>query len=352
MTQITLGELARTLDGQVVGDSSIILKNVAGIREARAGDLTFLANERYAPYVGETLASAILIREARADVAVNQLVHPDPYLAYLKAVEIFRGDPVRPPAGIHPTAVVDASARVSKDASVGPNVVVEAEAEVGSGAVLMANVYVGHRSKVGAGSYLYPNVVIREECEVGERVVLHPGVVIGADGFGYVREGRTYHKVPQVGIVVVEDDVEIGANSCVDRATTGVTRIGAGSKLDNLIQVGHNVTMGKSVIVVAQVGISGSTEIGTGATLAGQAGVVGHIRIGENAVVGAQSGVTKSVPDNSQVWGTPAQPATAARKIHALTQRLPVLLDRVHRLEERLVALESALEREKARSGS
>lgn len=352
MTQITLGELARTLEGQVVGDPSILLRNVAGIREARAGDLTFLANERYAPYVRETLASAILVREAKTGVTVNQLVHPNPYLAYLRAVQIFRGDPIRPEPGVHPTAVVHPEARVAPGASVGPHAVVEARAEIGAGTILMANVYVGHSTRIGENCHLHPNVVVREECEVGDRVVLHAGVVIGADGFGYVREGRTYHKVPQVGIVVIEDDVEVGANSCIDRATTGVTRIGAGSKLDNLIQVGHNVTMGPSVIVVAQVGISGSTEIGAGATLAGQAGIAGHIRIGENAVVGGQAGVTKSVPDNAQVWGTPAHSAVSARKTHALTQRLPVLIDRVHRLEARLLELEAALESEKARSGS
>ena len=352
MTQVSLGELARILEGQVVGDPTIRISNVAGIREARTGDLTFLANDRYASYITETLASAILVREARAGVAVNQLVHANPYLAYLKAVQIFRGDPVRPEAGVHPTAQVDATARVSSDASIGPHVVVEAGATVEAGAILMANVYVGHRARIGAKSHLYPNVVVREECEIGERVVLHPGVVIGADGFGYVREGLTYHKVPQVGIVILEDDVEIGANSCVDRATTGVTRIGTGSKIDNLVQVGHNVTLERSVIVVAQVGISGSTEIGAGATLAGQAGVIGHIRVGANAVVGAQAGVTKSVADGAQVWGTPAQSAVAARKIHALTQRLPLLLDRVHQLEERLRALEAAQQTEKARSGS
>jgi UDP-3-O-[3-hydroxymyristoyl] glucosamine N-acyltransferase len=290
--------------------------------------------------VSETLASAILVREPRDGLAVAQLVHPNPYLAYLKAVHLFRGEPVRPRPGVHPSAVVDPNARVAPDAAVGPHVVVEAGASIGPGAVLMAGVYVGHRTRIGAGSVLHPNVVVREECEIGERVILHPGVVIGADGFGYVREGRTYHKVPQVGIVILEDDVEIGANSCVDRATTGVTRVGAGTKIDNLVQIGHNVEMGPNVIVVAQVGISGSVQVGAGATLAGQAGVAGHIRIGDNAVVGGQSGVAKSVPDGGEVWGTPALPGGVARRVAAIIHKLPQLVTRVQALERRLAERE------------
>ncbi len=340
MTRMTLGELALALDGEVVGDPSVEITNVAGIREARAGDLTFLANDRYAPYVGETLASAILVRAPRPDVVVNQLVHANPYLAYLRAVHLFRGEPVRPAPGVHESAILHETAHVGDGASVGPHVVIEAGASVGEGAVLMANVYLGHGARVGASSVLYPNVVVREECEVGSRVILHPGVVVGADGFGYVREGRTYHKVPQVGNVIIEDDVEIGANSCVDRATTGTTRIGAGSKIDNLVQIGHNALLGRSVIVVAQVGISGSTEIGSGATLAGQAGIAGHIRIGENAVVGGQAGVTKSIPDGAQVWGTPAIPGGTARRVAAIVQRLPRLAAQLQALEQRLHALE------------
>jgi UDP-3-O-[3-hydroxymyristoyl] glucosamine N-acyltransferase len=216
---------------------------------------------------------------------------------------------------------------------------------LGAGSVLMPE------AKVGERCLLYPQVVVREDCEIGDRVILHPGVVVGSDGFGFAFDHGRYHKVPQVGSVVIGDDVEIGANACIDRATTGTTTIGTGSKIDNLVQIGHNVELGENVIVVAQVGISGSTRVRRGATLAGQAGIVGHIEIGEYAVVGSQAGVTKSVPAHTQVSGYPAQPHATARRIHALTMRLPLLVDRLARLEQRLAALEEERSAHHVRSG-
>jgi UDP-3-O-[3-hydroxymyristoyl] glucosamine N-acyltransferase len=252
---------------------------------------------------------------------------------------------------VHPTAVIAPDARLGREVSIGPHVVVESGAEIGDEAVLMANAYVGPGARLGRESWLYPNVVVREECVLGERVVVHPGTVIGADGFGYVKDGGTYHKVPQVGTVVIGDDVEIGANACVDRATTGTTTVGSGTKIDNLVQIAHNVTLGENVIVVAQVGISGSTRVERGATLAGQAGIVGHITIGEGAMVGSQAGVTKSVPPHTQVSGYPAQPHALARRIHALTMRLPQLVERLQDLEKRLRALEEDRSADHIRSG-
>jgi UDP-3-O-[3-hydroxymyristoyl] glucosamine N-acyltransferase len=292
----------------------------------------------------------VLLAAARPGATVAQIVHPSPYLAYLKAVKLFRGERPRPPSGVHPTAVIDPGAKLGAEVSVGPNVVVEAGASIGDRTVLMANVYVGHDSAIGADCWLYPNVTVREECTLGDRVLVHPGAVLGADGFGYVREGAVYQKVPQVGIVQIGDDVEIGANTCIDRATTGATVIGSGSKIDNLVQVGHNVVLHENVIVVAQVGVSGSTEVGRNATIAGQAGIGGHLQIGEGAVIAGQAGVSKSVPARTQVSGYPAQPHAIAKRIHALTMRLPQLWERLQRLEERTRVLEEERSDEHVRS--
>ena len=207
------------------------------------------------------------------------MVHPHPYLAFLKAVKIFRQERPRPAPGVHPTAVVFPGVVIGERVSIGPHAVIEEGAAVGDAACSWRT-YVGTGARLGA-DWLYPHVVVREECVLGDRVTVHSGTVIGADGFGYVREGEIYHKVPQVGNVVIGDDVEIGANVCIDRATTGTTVVGSGTKIDNLVQIGHNVELGEHVIVVAQVGISGSTRVGRGATAAGQAGIAGHIEIGE-----------------------------------------------------------------------
>jgi UDP-3-O-[3-hydroxymyristoyl] glucosamine N-acyltransferase len=351
MTPCRLADLAQELGGTLVGDPNLTITGVAGIREARPGDLTFLANPRYETHLAETHASAVLIDEARPGARLAQVVHPNPYLAFLKAVKIFRQERPRPEPGIHATAVVFPGVKIGERASLGPHVVVEEGATVGEDCVLMAGAYVGPGARLGRETWLYPHVVVREDCVLGDRVTVHSGTVIGADGFGYVREGEIYHKVPQVGNVVIGDDVEIGANVCVDRATTGTTVVGSGTKIDNQVQVGHNVELGENVIVVAQVGISGSTRVGRGATLAGQAGIGGHLEIGEFAVVGSQAGVTKSVPAHTKVSGYPAQPHATARRIHALTMRLPLLVDRLAQLEQRLAALEEERSAHHVRSG-
>jgi UDP-3-O-[3-hydroxymyristoyl] glucosamine N-acyltransferase len=344
MKKRTLGDLAGALGGRVLGDDTIPISGVAGILEAGPDELTFLASARYEPHLKETRAAAILIAEPRPGLTIPQLIHENPYFAYLKAVQLYRPGPPRPAPGVHPTATVDATASLGRDVYIGPHSVVEQGATVGDGAVLLAGVYVGHRAHIGAETLLNPNVVVRYECVLGKRVIIHSGTVVGADGFGYVRDQGIYHKVPQVGNVVIGDDVEVGANVCIDRATTGSTVVGSGTKIDNLVQIGHNVRIGENVVIIAQVGISGSTEIGSGATIAGQAGVAGHIKIGENAVVGGKSGVTKSVPANTRVSGFPAQAHSTARRLHALTARLPQLVERLHNLEERLRVLEESSE--------
>src|SRR5574339_198440 len=278
MSTRTLGELASELGGTVIGDDSIVIRGVAGIREAQPGDVTFLANSRYEGYLGETRASAVICdrNPRQAPVPILQVDHP--YLAFQKAVRLFRPELYQPLPGVHPTAVVSPAAHIGEGASIGPHCTVEAGAKVGARSVLMAGCYVGIQATVGEACLFYPRVVLREECVVGDRCLVHAGAILGADGFGFAFDEGRYHKVPQVGNVIVGDDVEIGANTTVDRATTDSTRIGDGTKIDNLVQIGHNVVIGRHCIIVAQVGISGSTELEDYVTIGGQTGLIGHIR--------------------------------------------------------------------------
>lgn len=338
----TLDELAAELGGRVVGDGSVSIEGVAGIREAEPGDLTFLANSRYEGYLAETRASAVICDATPRQTSVPLLVVEHPYLAFQKAVRLFRPDLGRPQPGIHPTAVVSPEARLGEGVSVGPHCVVEAGASIGDRTVLMSGCHVGPQAAIGADGLLYPNVVVREECILGERIIVHAGAVIGADGFGFAFDAGRYHKVSQVGNVVIGDDVEIGANTTIDRATTHSTRIGDGCKIDNLVQIGHNVVLGRHCIIVAQVGISGSTELEDYCVVGGQAGIVGHVRLGRGVQVGAQSGVTKSIAAGGKVNGTPAEPLSLSLRLHALLRRLPEWWNRTKALEARIERLEQS----------
>ena len=336
----TLAELAEELGGTVVGDASTVVKGVAGIREAQPGDITFIANSRYDAYLHETKASAVICSRETRESHVPLLQVDNPYLAFQKVVKHFRPDLYKPLAGVHPSAVVSPAATLGANVSVGAHCVVEAGVKVGANTVLMPGCYVGVQAAIGEDCMIYPRVTIREEVVIGDRCIIHPGAVIGADGFGFAFDAGRYHKVPQVGIVVVGNDVEIGANTTIDRATTHATRIGDGTKIDNLVQIGHNVVTGKHCIVVAQVGISGSTELEDYVTIGGQAGVIGHVRLGKGSMIGGQSGVTKSVPAGAKVSGYPAIALGIWRRMNAYIQRLPQLFDRTKQIEERLDRLE------------
>lgn len=336
----TLAELAAELGGVVVGDATVRIRGVAGIREAQPGDLTFLANARYDAHLAATRASAVLCTHDQPESPIPMIRVANPYLAFQRAVRVFRPDGHRPAPGTHPTAVVSPEAELGPEVVVGPHCVVEAGARLGARVVLGAGCFVGRDAQIGDDTWLWPRVVVRDECVLGARCIVHPGAVIGGDGFGFAFDQGRYHKVPQVGNVVVGDDVEIGANACIDRATTDSTRIGDGSKIDNLVQIGHNVVVGPHCIVVAQVGIAGSTELEHHVTLGGQAGLVGHIKIGAGAMVGAQSGVTKSVPAETVVTGYPAVPHPAWKRLYAFLQKLPQLFQRTRELERRVEAIE------------
>jgi UDP-3-O-[3-hydroxymyristoyl] glucosamine N-acyltransferase len=338
---LTVDAIAQKLNGTVQGDGSVTIKSVASLKQADSGDISFLGNLRYLPDMAKTKASAVLVNEdwqGESGATVIRVKSADAAFAQV-AFWLARPPVVRKP-GIHPSAVIAADAKIGKDVMIGPHCVIEPGAIIGDGTVLVAQCYIGHFCEVGKNGLFYPLVAVREYCKVGDRVILHSGAVIGSDGFGYTKESGHWKKIPQVGIVVLGDDVEIGANTAIDRARFGETRVGNGAKLDNLIQVAHNVTIGEDTAMAAQVGMAGSCHIGNRVQLGGQVGVAGHIGIGDDSIVLAQSGVSKDVPRASLLMGTPAMPAREFKKFHAHSMRLPELKEKISELEARIKMIE------------
>jgi UDP-3-O-[3-hydroxymyristoyl] glucosamine N-acyltransferase len=352
-----LRDIVQLLDAEVESQGSIeeldILR-VAKIEEAREGDITFLANPKYARFLSTTRASALILgkgitpperSDGRSGPVLIRVV--DPYVSFLSVLLAFHPprDPL--PEGIHPSAVIHPSARLGQGVRVGAHVVVGENCRLAENTMLCECVVLGEGVHVGEDTLIYPNVSVREGSRIGARVIIHPGAVIGSDGFGFApKPDGTYEKIPQLGIVVIEDDVEIGANTTLDRATMGETRIRKGAKLDNLIQVAHNVVIGENTVVAAQTGVSGSTRIGDQCVIAGQVGLVGHIEIADRTTIAAQSGVHKSVSRPGETWfGYPAHPhRQSLRMLGALTQ-LPDLLTTVRELQKRVDTLQEELRR-------
>ncbi len=339
----TLQEIAEFIGGEVVGDGDIAITGVAGIEDAGEGELTFLANPKYVSFLGKTQASAI-ITSMDIEVAPRPIIRTEnPSLAFVKAVSFVLPLDIKHPKGIHQSAVIGKNVSLGKDVAIGPYAVIEDDASIGDKAVIYSHCYVGRGASIGADTLVYPNVSIRERVAIGSRVIIHSGTVIGSDGFGFIPVEGKHHKIPQIGTVVIEDDVEIGSNVSIDRARFDKTVIGEGTKIDNLVHIAHNVTTGKNCLIVAQVGISGSTSLGNNVILAGQAGLVGHIKVGDNAVVMAQSGVNKSIPPDTVMWGYPAKPAQVSRRVNAAVQNLPRLFASVTELKKKVEALEAKL---------
>jgi UDP-3-O-[3-hydroxymyristoyl] glucosamine N-acyltransferase len=335
-----LGDLAEALSCQLVGEGGVEIRGVAGIREATAGELTFVADARHLKYLEETEASAIILSLQDPPSAKPSLRTDNPYLAFAKALMLLHPQTL-PSPGIHPTAILEEGVKVGEGVSIGALTFVGRGAEIGDHSILFPQVYVGRGSCIGKDCLLYPQVMVREKVLVGDRVIIHSGAVLGGDGFGYAKEkGGRYHKIPQVGGVLVEDEVEIGANVAIDRATLGQTRIGRGTKIDNLVQIAHNVQVGEDTIIISQVGIAGSTRIGSRVTLAGQAGIIGHLEIGDDSIVGSQSGVSESVSPGSIVTGSPAVPHNLFRRMAVSLPRVPELIKTIRALEKRLQELE------------
>ena len=339
-----LQQLADRLGCRLEGDGDVEIVRVAGIEEAQPGDLTFLANPKYESALVRTRASAVLLRDGAAAAPCAMLRTPDPYLAFARAVGLF-APPWRPPAGVHPLAAVAADAQLGRNVAVGAFVVVGEGVTIGDNTVVLPNVTIGTGARIGDDCLIHSNVAIRERVIIGNRVVLQNGVVIGSDGYGFVRRGDgTHEKIPQVASVVIEDDVELGANTTVDRPAVGETRICQGTKIDNLVQIGHGVSVGRNVLMAAQVGIAGSTDVQDDVIFGGQVGVGGHLTIGRGAVAVGQSGVTKSLRQGAMVAGYPAIDSHEWRRASVLFKRLPELKRRIEELEKRLEMLEAQLE--------
>jgi len=330
-----LGKIADKLGCSLEGDPEVEIDGVAGIEDAGPGQITFLNNPRYSARALETKAAAILVAEPLDGCRAAALISEDPYLDFARALAFFY-QPPRTAPGVHPTAVVAESASIGSEASIGPYAVVGDNVEIGARAVLHPHVTIYSGVKIGDDFEAHAHSVVREACRVGDRVLLQNGVVVGGDGYGFARRADgTHHKIPQSGIVVVEDDVEIQAGSCIDRAAVGETRIGAGSKIDNLVQIGHAVHVGTNTILCAQVGIAGSTSLGDNCVLAGQVGLVNHLKVGDNVLITAQSGVAHDITDNSKVSGYPAQDNRQWLRCTAVHNRLPELDRAVRRLRKR-----------------
>ncbi len=339
----TLTELARIVDGEVVGDGSTVIAGIAGVTEAQQGDITFLSNPKYRQQLLNTKASAVIAAEVIEGVRVPFIITADPYVGYARIAQLFFKKPLSP-RGISKEATVASSARIGKDPSIFPHVFVGERVKLGDRIVCYPGVYVGDNASIGDDVVLHPNVTVHHGSVIGDRVVLYPGVVIGGDGFGYAPDKRgKYHKIPQIGIVQIDDDVEIGANSTVDRAALGKTWIKRGVKIDNLVMVAHNVVVGEDTVIVAQSGIAGSTEIGNNVVLAAKAGIAGHLKIGDRATVTATGGVGKDVPAGTVVSGRPAILHRNWLKSKIICGRLPELYEDIRQLKKKVAELEKYL---------
>ncbi len=342
----TAGEIAEQVGGRLLGEGGVVVCGIESLDQASPSDLSFLANPKYRDAVLPSQAGVVLVPEdftSPPPVGRAWIVCADPSAAFTGLVARFAPPPPPPPTGIHPTAVIGAGARIADSAGVAALAVIEPGAVVGARSVVGAGCYVGHDAVLGEDCQLYPNVTVRERCRLGNRVIIHSGTVIGSDGFGYLPGADGHRKIPQVGIVQIDDDVEIGAQVAVDRARFGKTWIRRGAKIDNLVQIAHNVVIGEHCFIIAQVGISGSTHLGRGVIAAGQAGIAGHLRIGDGAVLMAQAGVAKDIAAGQAVIGAPAIPRKEfARNLFAVGN-LGKLSAKVKELERQVAELRQAL---------
>ncbi len=331
----TAADIARQIQGEVLGDASVPLTGVAPADHAQRGDLTYAENEDYFARAEQSAASAILADRNFSSANKVVILVPNARVAFARVVTLFFPPPQYAP-GIHPTAVVAGSAQVDPGAHVGPLCVVGERARIGPRVVLEGGDHVGADCQLGEDAHLFPSVILYPRTQIGQRVAIHSGTVIGSDGFGYVLHKGVHRKVPQVGNVVIHEDVEIGANVTIDRGALGSTVVGRGTKIDNLVQIAHNVVIGEHCIIIAQVGIAGSTRVGSYVTLAGQVGIAGHLKVGNQVTVSAQAGVMNDIPDGEKWLGSPAQPDRQMKRIWVAMHRLPELLKRVSGIEKKL----------------
>ncbi len=331
MPVLSLKALAERLGGSPEGDPEKLIEGIAPIEKAGEGETSFIANSKYLKYVQASRAGAIIIDKKTLLEGKNLIRVADPYFAFFQCLQLFYPQTPLYEPGIHPSASLDPSVKLGKSVAIRQSVVIEKNTRIGDGVIIAPQVFIGADCEIGEGTLIHARVCIRERTMIGKRVIIQSGAVIGGDGFGYVQKEGVWCKIPQVGNVVIEDDVEIGANTTIDRAVLGSTIIGRGTKLDNLVMVAHNVTIGEHSAVAAQAGFSGSTKVGHHALVGGQAGFAGHLQIGNHAVIIAQSGVTKDLPDDSIVSGFFARPHRDELRIAAYLKELPELIPRIRK---------------------
>lgn len=343
--EIPLIEVAKIVAGECIGDENFVVTGINALDQAGPSEVSFFSDRRYGESLKNTKAGALLVSEINDEFKGSQVVTPHVELAYAKIAAIFAVPPTRYP-GISADAFMGENCHLGEDVSIFPMVYVGAGAEINDGATLFPGVVIDERVKIGKRTILYPNVTVLRDCVIGNDVIVHGGTTIGSDGFGFVRNGSSSVKIPQTGIVQIDDHVEIGANNCIDRAAFGKTWIKRGVKTDNLVQIAHNVVIGEDSIVVALAGIAGSAHLGRGVVIGGQVGVNDHTEIGDGAMVGPQSGVAKSIPAGSVVSGTPAISHRLRLKTVAMITRLPQFSDRLRNLEKKVQQLEACLEKQ------
>ncbi len=333
---LTLKEIAKLVDGRLVGDGSVTVGGVGSLTNARPGDLSFVKDARHAKAAGQTRAAALIVPDHLRDVAKPQIVCKHPFLAFIKIVELVQAERERPAAGVHPAAVVDSSAKIAAGVSIGAHVSIGPRTVVGERSIIHPNVCVGADCRIGADALIYPNAVIGESVAIGNRVIIHSGAVIGVDGFGFVQSGGRHVKIPQIGVIEIEDDVEIGANTTVARAALDKTIIKRGVKIDCHSHIAHNVVIGEDSMLIAYAKIAGGAVIGRNVLIAEDVGVNDNITIGDRSMIGGGSNVYQSLPPGSVVWGSPARPLALEKKIQAVLKRLPALRETVRRIAKRL----------------
>lgn len=346
---ISLQEIAKLVNGKITGDETISIGNLARIDEAKSGDLTFLYLPAYEKFFSATRASAIIVKtgfdKSRNDISYIEVDHPEK--AFFELLRTYFS-PAHNLEGIDPRAYIHEEAEIGKNVALGKNVVVSAGCKIGNNVKIFHNTVLLDNVEIGDDTLLFQNISIRENCKIGRRVIIHPGTVIGSDGFGFNPDEKgVYHKIPQIGNVVIKDDVEIGANVTVDRAAMGSTVIEKGVKIDNLVQIAHNVRVGENTVISSQSGISGSTKVGRNCILAGQVGLVGHIEIADNSILMAQSGISKSIKKPGKYFGSPAKELSTALRLEAHLRNLPDYAGRIKELEEQVKMLIKELESKK-----
>ncbi|MCK4690130.1 MAG: UDP-3-O-(3-hydroxymyristoyl)glucosamine N-acyltransferase [Candidatus Marinimicrobia bacterium] len=332
--EFSLGQILKIVDGTLEGDEASIITDLAEIQHAKKGQLTFLGNPKYNKYLSTTEATAVLVPKDFKGSYENLIRVENPNLAFSLMIPRFRPELPLPNPEIHKTAFIANSAQLGENIYIGPNVIIEDKAVIENNVFIFANSYIGTETRIGSETIIRPNVTIYHNCQIGSKVLIHSGVVVGSDGFGFVRTEKSIKKIPQAGRVVIGDNVEIGANCSIDRGTLGDTVISKGTKLDNLIQVAHNVKIGEYCFIAAQSGIAGSSTIEDRVTIAGQVGVAGHLKIGEGAIVAAQSGVSKDVPPGTIVFGYPAQEQKKARREIANIRSIPDIKAKLKEIEK------------------